>query len=182
MNIEILPIILLFAICCSVIPIMLIVFGEIRTSRIWKQKKTFNSTVIYENQVLSIKGEAQREPLRDADSSFGECAIFKFDFYYCNKISLIVKNEDSLPIDTDVSREPLAITLGVKGKLGNIAYRDGVRLLKRDVRLLEVNPAKSKLELSTRDGLLLLERVHLEPFESLKIVFLGYFTVGWYEL
>jgi hypothetical protein len=119
--------------------------------------------------MLNIKGEAQREPWKDGDS------LRSFKLYFCNKISLVIKNEGNLSIDTDFSEEPLAITLDVRGKLENTATRDGVKLL-------DVKPPNPRLNLSTRNGIVIVEHIHLEPRESFQIVFLGYFKVDLEEL
>lgn len=125
--------------------------------------------MVYNNQLVSIKGQAQREPWKDRDS------LHRGKLYFCNKICLTIKNEGSLSIDTAVCKEPLTINLDVKGKLENTASREGVKLL-------DVEPANPKLDLSTRGGLVLLDNIHLEPSESLQIVFLGYFKVDLEEL
>jgi hypothetical protein len=83
---------------------------------------------------------------------------------FCNKISLTIKNEGILPIDTDVSKEPLLFNLDVRGNLNNI-------------KVLDVEPANDRLDLSVRDGMVLLNHVHLEPGASFQIVFLGWFAV-----
>ena len=125
--------------------------------------------MVYDNQLVSIKGQAQREPWKDRDSlRWGK-------LYFCNKICLTIKNEGSLSIDTAVCKEPLTINLDIRGKLENTALREGVKLL-------DVKPANPKLDLSTRGGMVLLDNFHLEPNESLQIVFFGYFTVGLEEL
>jgi hypothetical protein len=124
---------------------------------------------VYNNQLVSIKGQAQREPWKDRDS------LRRGKLYFCNKICLAIKNEGRLSIDTAVCKEPLTINLDVNGKLENTASREGVELL-------DVKPANPRLDLSTRGGMVLLDNIHLEPTQSLQIVFLGYFTVSLEEL
>ena len=80
-----------------------------------------------------------------------------------------------MSIDTDISEKPLAIILDVRGKLENTTTRDGVRLL-------DVKPTNPRLILSTRDGIVIIDHIHLEPSESLQLVFLGYFKVDLEEL
>ena len=75
----------------------------------------------------------------------------------------------NLSIDTDVSKEPLAINLDVKGKLDSVKVLD-----KKDT-----NP---RLDLSTRDGMVIVEHIYIEPREFLQIVFLGYFKVDFEDL
>lgn len=135
-----------------------------------RQKKSLSSTIIYDNQLLSIKGIAQREPWKDTADSRRLSALF-----FCNRISLVIKNEGSLPVDTDVSKEPLVIAIDVKGKLEKTSTGGGIELL-------AVKPTISKLELSTRDGLVIVDHIHLEPKESKLIIFLGYFKVDLEEL
>ncbi len=144
-----------------VIPLIAVVVGNVRTK---KQKKDLASTIVYDNQLLRVKGEAQREPWKDRDYSrrYGK-------IYFCNKISLTIKNEGSLCIDTDVNKEPLAINLDVNGKLDNVKVLDNKR----------TNP---RLDLSTKDGMIIVEHIHIEPREFLKIVFLGYFKVDFEDL
>ena len=108
---------------------------------------------MYDNQLVSIKGQAQREPWKDRDS------LHWGKLYFCNKVCLTIKNVGSLSIDTAVCREPLTINLDVRGKLENTALREGVKLL-------DVKPANPKLDLSTRGGMVVLDSIHLEPIES----------------
>ena len=107
--------------------------------------------MVYDNQLLSIKGQAQREPWKDGDS------LHRGKLYFCNKICLAIKNEGSVSIDTDVCKEPLAINLDVRGKLDRI-------------KVLDAKPADDRLDLSVRDGMVLAEHVHIEPSEFLQIV------------
>jgi hypothetical protein len=154
------PIVFGVLIFCIVIPIIAVVVGNIRTK---KQKKALSSTMVYDNQLLSLRGEAQREPWKDRDS------LHRGKLYFCNKICLTIKNEGSLRIDTDVCKETLAINLDVRGKLDRI-------------KVLDVEPSNDRLDLSTKDGMVLLDKIHLEPSEFLQIVFLGYFKVDLEEL
>ncbi len=154
------PIIFSLIIVIILIPIILIVVGNIRTK---KQKKTLSSTIVYDNQLLSIKGQAQREPWKDGD------LLRSFKLYFCNKISLVIKNEGSLSIDTDISKEPLAINLDVRGKLDRI-------------KVLDPKPPTPRLDLSVRDGMVIVEHIHIEPSQFLQIVFLGYFKMDLEEL
>jgi hypothetical protein len=156
-------------------PIIAIVVGNIRTK---KQKKPLASTIVYDNQLLSVKGEAQRQPWKDKEAlptnyiGDGNFGVYAWDHSvssiglctFCNKISLTIKNEGNLPIDTDVSKEPLGFNLDVRGNLNSI-------------KVLDVEPANDRLELSTKDGVVLLNHVHLEPGESFQLVFLGWFAV-----
>jgi hypothetical protein len=130
--------------------------------------------MVYDNQLLSMKGEAQREPWKDRDGLptkyIGESSAPSFGiFIFCNKISLTIKNEGILPIDTDVSKEPLAFNLDVRGRLDKI-------------KVLDSKPFNPGLDLSARDGMVLAEHIHIEPNEFLQIVFLGYFKVDLEEL
>jgi hypothetical protein len=170
------PIVFSLFIAIILIPIFLTIVDNIRTK---KQKKPLASTIVYDNQLLSIKGVAQRQPWKDrggmpteyiGEEYLGDASEPSFGrFLFCNKISLTIKNEGILPIDTDVCKEPLAINLDVRGKLENIKVLDAKR----------INP---RLDLSTRDGLVIIDNIHLEPSESLQIVFLGYFKVDLEEL
>jgi hypothetical protein len=151
---------------CIVIPIIAAIVGNIRTK---KQKKALASTIVYDNQLLSMKGEAQREPWKDREGLptkyTGESSVPSFGIpIFCNKISLTIKNEGILPIDTDVGKAPLGFNLDVRGNLDNI-------------KVLDIEPANDGLDLSVRDGMVLLNHVHLEPGESFQLVFLGWFTV-----
>jgi hypothetical protein len=128
-----------------------------------RQKKALASTLTYDNQLLSLRGEAERDPWKDAYDT----VCFRFH----NKISLTMRNEGKMPIDTDVSDQPIAFNLDIRGKLEDFRSVPGVKLL-------DVKPANPKLELSTKDGQVKLNHVHLEPGESFQIVFSGYFTVG----
>lgn len=132
-----------------------------------RQKKALASTIMYDNQLLSLRGEAERDPWKDAYDT----VCFRFH----NKISLTIRNEGNMPIDTDVSDQPIAFNLDVRGKLEDFRSVPGVRLL-------DVKPANSKLELSTSDGQVKLNHVNLEPGESLLLAFSGYFAVGLEEL
>lgn len=85
-------------------------------------------------------------------------------YSFCNKISLTIKNEGVLSIDTDVSEEPLVFNLDVRGNLDNI-------------KVLVVEPANERLDLSIREGMVLLNHVHLEPGEFFQLLFLGWFAV-----
>jgi hypothetical protein len=152
-------------------PIIAVVIGNIRTK---KQKKALSSSMVYDNQLLSMKGEAQREPWKDRDGLptkyIGESSEPSFGiFSFCNKISLTIKNEGILPIDTDVSKEQLAFNLDVRGRLDKI-------------KVLDVEPANDRLDLSTKDGMVLLNHVQLKPEESFQLVFLGYFKLESEEL
>jgi hypothetical protein len=97
--------------------------------------------VVYNNQLVSIKGQAQREPWKDRDS------LHSGKLYFCNKICLTIKNMGSLSIDTADCKEPLTINLDVRGKLENTASREGVKLL-------DVEPANPKLVHSPLKGLI----------------------------
>jgi hypothetical protein len=150
-----------------------------------KQKKALASTTVYDNQLLSVKGEAQRQPWKDRDELPTDY-IYSIDSYafgsnlgddivpsngvstFCNRISLTIKNEGSLRIDKDVCKEPLAISLDVRGKFDRI-------------KVLNVEPANDRLGLSVRDGRVLLSHVRLEAGESFQLVFQGWFTVD-YEI
>jgi hypothetical protein len=116
-----------------------------------------------------VRGEAQRQPWKDREGVptkyTGECSEPTIGIpIFCNKISLTIKNEGSLRIDTDVCKEPLGFNLDVRGNLDNI-------------KVLDVEPANDRLDLSITDGMILLNHVHLEPGESFQLVFLGWFTV-----
>jgi hypothetical protein len=126
-----------------------------------------------------VKGEAQRQPWKDKEGLpsnylFGNeyVGVYEWDrsvssiglCTFCNKISLTIKNEGILPIDTDVSKESLGINLDVRGNLNRI-------------KVLDVKPANDRLDLIVKDGLVLLNHVHLEPGESFQLVFLGWFAV-----
>jgi hypothetical protein len=131
--------------------------------------------------LLSLRGEAQRQPWKDEDELPTDY-IYSTDHYdfgsnlgddivhsnglstFCNKISLTIKNEGILPVDTDVCKEPLGFNLDVRGKLDKI-------------KVLDVEPVNDRLDLSMRDGMVLLDNIHLEPSETLQIAFLGYFKV-----
>ena len=143
--------------------IILTVGGNLK---IQKQKKTLASTVVYGSQLLSLKGEAQRYPWKDRIPRYSSISNIA---HFCNKISLTIKNEGSMPIDTAVYKQPIAFNLNVRGKLEDFGGLPGVELL-------DVKPANTKLELSLRDGQALLNHVHLDPGESLQLMFLGYFT------
>jgi hypothetical protein len=80
-----------------------------------------------------------------------------------------------MPIDTDVLNYPIVFSLYVGGKLEDFWDVPAVRLL-------NVQPANPKLDLSAQDGQVMINHVHLEPNESLQIVFEGYFTVDLDEL
>ena len=69
-----------------------------------------------------------------------------------------------MPIDTDVSKEPLGFNLDVEGNLNSI-------------KVLDVEPANDRLDLSIKDGMVLLNHVHLELGKSFQLVFLGWFAV-----
>jgi hypothetical protein len=114
--------------------------------------------------LLSLIGEAQREPWKDRDYSRRSGKI-----YFCNKITLTIKNEGSLGIDTDICKEPLAFNLDVRGKLDSI-------------KVLDAKSVAPKLDLSTRDGMAIIEHVQIEPRESLQIAFLGFFKVDLEDL
>ena len=154
------PIVFAVIIVVILIPIILSIVDSIRTK---KQKKSLNSTVVFDNQLVSVKGEAQREPWKDRDSF----RIFKL--YFCNKISLTIKNEGFSSIDTDVANEPLGFNLAVRGKLDHI-------------KALVVEPANERLDLSIKEGMVLLNHLRLEPMESFQLVFLGYFKVDLEDL
>jgi hypothetical protein len=108
------PILFVFLNLCIAIPIIAIVFENLRTE---KRRKPLASTIVYDNQLLRIKGEAQRQPWKDkeglptnylGDEYFGvyarECSVPSIGLCtFCNKLSLTIKNEGILPIDTDVS-------------------------------------------------------------------------------
>lgn len=116
-----------------------------------------------------MKGEARREPWKDREGLptkyTGESSALSFGIpIFCNKISLTIKNEGVLPIDTDISKEPLGFSLDVRGNPDNI-------------KVLDVEPANDRLDLSVRDGMVLLNHVHLEPGESFQLLFLGWFAV-----
>jgi hypothetical protein len=119
--------------------------------------------MVYDNQLVSIKGQAQREPWKDRDS------LHRGKLHFCNKICLTIKNEGSLSIDTDVCKEPLSFNLDVRGNLDRI-------------KVLDVEPATDRLDLSIKGGMVLLDNIHLDPSESLQIAFLGYFKVDLEEL
>ena len=174
------PILFVFLNFCFVVPIIAIVVGNVRTK---KQKKALAFTIVYNSQVLSVKGKAQREPWKDRDelpidyiystdryefgSNLGDAIVPSNEIStFCNKISLTIKNEGCLNIDTDVWKEPLVISLDVRGKLDRI-------------KVLDVEPANDRLDLSIKDGMVLLNHVHLEPGESFQLVFLGWFAVNY---
>lgn len=92
-------------------------------------------------------------------------------FFFASKISLIIKNEDSLPIDTDECKKPFFLSLDVRGK---------VELFK----LLKVEPVNPKLALNLRDDddRLILEHAWIGLGESLKMTFLAWFAVNMNEL
>jgi hypothetical protein len=160
------PILFVFLNFCIAIPIIAIVVGNVRTK---KRKKALASNIVYDNQLLSLKGEAQRQPWKDKEGLStkytGESSEPSIGMpIFCNKISLTIKNEGSLPIDTDVSQEPLGFNLDVSGNLNSI-------------KVLDVEPGNEILDLSIKDGMVLLNHVHLEPGKSFQLVFLGWFAV-----
>jgi hypothetical protein len=169
------PILFVFLSFCFAVPIIAIVVANVRTR---KRKKALAFTIVYENQLLSLRGEAQRQPWKDreglptnylGDEYFGvyawESSVPSIGLCtFCNKISLTVKNEGILPIDTDVSKEQLGFNLDVRGNLNSI-------------KVLDVKPASDRLDLSTKNGMVLLNHVHLEPGASFQLVFLGWFAV-----
>jgi hypothetical protein len=162
LQLEISPIALSILIAAIIIPIILTVAMILRTK---KQKKPLAFTVMYGNQLLSIKGMAQREPLRDRSGSRNSGVI-----HFCNRISLTIKNEGTSEIDTDVCESPLDISLDIKGEL------DGLNNLKP-------NPVSNPgLSLSVNDGLLVVEHIHIKAGASLEISFLGYFKVNLVDL
>jgi hypothetical protein len=169
------PILFVFLNLCIAIPIIAIVVGYVRTKR---RKKALAFAIVYGNQLLSVKGEAQRQPWKDKEGvptnylgseyvmvyAWERSVPFSGLCTFCNKISLTIKNEDVLPIDTDVGKEPLVFNLDVRGDLNSI-------------KVLNLEPTNDLLELSTKDGMVLLNHVHLEPGESFQLVFLGWFAV-----
>jgi hypothetical protein len=160
------PILFVFLNFCIAIPIIAIVVGNVRTK---KRKKALASTIVYDNQLLSMNGEAQRQPWKDREgvptNYTGESSEPSIGIpFFCNKISLTIKNEGVLLIDTDVSKEPLGFNLDVRGNLNNI-------------KVLVVEPANERLDLSMKDGKVLLNHVHLESGKSFQLVFLGWFKV-----
>jgi hypothetical protein len=178
--IELSPIGLYLLIAVILVPIILTVIEIIRTK---KQKKTLFSRIVYDNQIVSIEGEAQRQPWKDKDGlsnyPIGDEYVLAYEwehskysngvFTFCNKLSLTIKNEGYLPIDTDAHKEPLVFSIDVRGKLASI-------------KTLAIKPNNSKLDLSASDGLVKVEHLHLEPSASLDIIFLGYFIVNLEEL
>jgi hypothetical protein len=174
------PLFLSIIITVILVPIILAIIEIIRTK---KQKKSLSSSIIYDNQLISIKGEAQREPWKDKDGlsnyPIGDEYFLAYEwehskysngvFTFCNKISLTIKNEGHIPIDTDVHKEPLVFSIDVRGKLASI-------------KTLAIEPNNSKLDLSASDGMVKVEHLYLEPSASLNIIFLGYFIVNLEEL
>jgi hypothetical protein len=173
--VELSPVILSLLIAVILIPIILTIIEIIRTK---KQKKPLVSRITYDNQIISIAGEAQREPWKDREVGLpnylsGDEYFLAYEWErsrssygvstFCNKISLTIRNEGVLPIDTDACKESLAIQLDVRGKLSN-------------AKVLTVSPSNERLDLSANNGKLVVKHIHIEPRESLKIVFLGYFV------
>ena len=173
---------IVFSLIFAVI-LILIILTFIEIIRTKKQKKTLISRIVYDNQIISIEGEAQREPWKDKDGlsnyPIGDEYVLAYEyehskysngvFTFCNKISLSIKNEGHIPIDTDVHKEPLVFSVDVRGKLANI-------------KTLAIEPNNSKLDLSASDGMVKVEHLCLEPSASLNIIFLGYFVVNLEEL
>ncbi len=153
------PILIGLIVLCIVSLIIAMGVGNLRT-----QKKILASTIVYDSQLLSLAGEAQRQPWKDRGGS-----KYSDIMHFCNKISLTIKNEGSLSIDTDVSNEPLAIKLDVRGKLETI-------------KVLEAKSTNPRLDLSAIDGKVLVEHIRIEPREFLQIVFLGYFKLDLKDL
>jgi len=61
-------------------------------------------------------------------------------------------------------KEPLGFNLDVRGKLNSI-------------KVLDVEPANERLDLSINDGMVLLNHVHLEPGKCFQLLFLWWFEV-----
>ena len=128
-----------------------------------KQKKSISSTFTYDYQLLSVKGEAQREPWKDLVS---EATGW---FYFCNQVSLTIENKGNMPIDSDRCRDLMVLDLDIRG-------------VPNTVELLEKSSSSPELVMGVKDGKFVLKHVRIGLNEPLKLVFLGYFAVHISEL
>lgn len=130
-----------------------------------KPMKSIFSTVTFDDKLLRLSGEAQREPWKDLWMVSPAYAWF----YFCNKISLTIKNEGVTPLDTDNSKQPLVLNIDVKGT-------------PNAVELLEQSAHNPELAMDVKDGNIVLEHVQINSGESLKLIFLAWFAVHVSEL
>ena len=130
-----------------------------------KPKKNIFSTVTFDDKLLSLSGEVQREPWKDICKAAATYGLF----YFCNNFSLTIKNEGNTPVNTDNSKQPLVLDLDVKGTPNT-------------VELLEQSPNNPELVIGVKDGKIVLEHVHINSGEPLKLIFLAWFAVPVSEL
>ena len=123
-----------------------------------KPKKTIFSTVTFDNKLLSVRGEVQREPWKDL---WLEASGW---FYFCNKISLTIENKSNAPVNTRNCKQPIVLDFKVKGILNN-------------VELLEKCAHNPELVMGVKDGNVILEHVQINHGEPLKLAFLAWFAV-----
>jgi len=129
-----------------------------------KHKKTIFSTVSYDNHLLAIKGEVEKEPWKDL--SLGATGWF----YFCSKVTLAIENKGETHVNTDNRGEPITFELGdVKGTPNTI-------------ELLEKGPENPKLTMDVKDGKIVLEHVNINPSEPINLQFLVWFAVHVSEL
>ena len=128
-----------------------------------KQKKSISSTFTYDHQLLSVKGEAQREPWKDLVSEVTGW------FYFCNLVSLTIENKGNMPIDSDRCRDLIVLDLDIRG-------------VPNTVELLDKSSSSPELAMGVKDGKFVLEHVRIGLDEPLRLVFLGYFAVHISEL
>lgn len=129
---------LLIIIVLIIVPI---VIGVVDYLKVKKQKKTFNCITICGYQPLSINGQAKREPLHDFFPRSSGSA------YFCNSVSLTIKNEGNLPVDTDALGQPVAFSLGINGKLDV------------DLEDIKIKPSNKQLTVTVEEGRLILNHV-----------------------
>jgi hypothetical protein len=127
------------------------------------EKKQLISTVTYNNQPLTIKGEAERNPLKDLESRFSGWLRF------CIKINLVIQNAGTVPVDTDVSGKPIVLDLDINGRPD-------------DAVLLETQPESKGALLGVVNRQIILEHVRIEANGSLGLVFESWFAVHVSEL
>jgi len=128
-----------------------------------KQTKTISSTITFDDQPLTVKGEVEREPWKDRLWIAGGC------FYFCNKISLTIENKGNMPVNTGNRGQPIVLDLDVRGEPNS-------------AELFEENPSNPELILSVKDGKIVLEHVQIDPNEKLKLSFVAWFAVQISEL
>ena len=128
-----------------------------------KQKKSISSTFTYDYQLLSVRGEAQREPWKDLVSEATGC------FYFCNLVSLTIENKGNMPIDSDRCRDLMVLDLDIRGVPDKVV-------------LLEKSSSSPELVMGVKNGKFVLKHVRIGLDEPLRFVFLGYFAVHVSEL